>query len=228
MLHCGTIPRIQADTYQYKYTHKQKSILPLHTCIQACTHTHKLSHMCVYPDVLFLHQEEPCQKLVSTSWCASDGAGCDVGFAALFSQDAAGSHTMGLLNYPVRHLNRQTGIAGQLASHPESQSATRGHDTLCIHLYVKAANGLTANRGPWKPHVTTTARAKLGLFGLSSVFHCNREEQVENRKKELVVSAVDLGLHTIKNHYCPNFKIYNINFKSYNISHINMCILLLP
>lgn len=38
------------------------------------------------------------------------------------------------------------------ASQTESQSATKGHEMLRMHLYVKQANGPTASRGPWKPH----------------------------------------------------------------------------
>lgn len=109
-------------------------------------------HMCIHHDVLFLHQEEPCQRVVSTSWCISDGAGCDVGSANWSSQDAASIHTMGALNYPVRHLNRRTGTSSKPASRLESRPTTKGHETLRMHLYVKQANGLTANRGPWKPH----------------------------------------------------------------------------
>lgn len=113
-------------------------------CRFARTHT-----SCIHHGVLFLNQVEPCQRVVSTSWCTSDGAGCDVGSANGCSQDAACSHTMGALNYPVRHTDRQENPACQLVE----QWASRYKGTWDVTLSGR--------------HVaTTTERAKLGWLRL--------------------------------------------------------------
>ena len=142
--------------------------------------------MCIHQDIPFLHQLEPCHGVVSTSWCTSDGAGCDVGSANWCSQDAVSSHTMGALNYPVRHLNRRTGTSTKPASQPESQSTSKAHETLRMYPYVEQANGLTANRGPWKPH-GHNHRESLSCAGLSltSVLYNNKGETEEDKERGL-------------------------------------------
>lgn len=69
------------------------------TGLYQMTHIHKSTHH----DALFLKQVDHCQPVFSTSWCASDGAGCDVASANQCSQDAAQSLTVGKLDYVVRY-----------------------------------------------------------------------------------------------------------------------------
>lgn len=153
------------------------------------------THMFIRHDVPFLHQEEPCQGVVSTSWCTSDGAGCDVGSSNWSSQDAARSHTMGALNYPVRHLNRQTGTSSKPASQPESQPATKGHETLRTHVYAKQANGLTAHRGPWKPCGHNHGESWAGLGRTESQdFVVTKERKGGGRGEGIMVSSFGTGV----------------------------------
>lgn len=101
---------------------------------------------CIHHGILFLNQVEPCQRVVSTSWCTSDGVGCDVGSANGCSQDAPGSHTMGTLNHPVRHTDRKEHPACQLV---EQRASPLQRDMRCYvvwktrgHNHRESSDGL--------------------------------------------------------------------------------------
>lgn len=94
------------------------------------THIYKSIHR----DVLFLKQVDHCQRVFSTSWCASDGAGCDVASANWCSQDVAESHTMGVLNYLVRYADMNIRLSRQSC---RMSTTTKGLETLRMHHYVK-------------------------------------------------------------------------------------------
>lgn len=96
------------------------------------------------------NQMDPCQRVVSTSWCTSDGAGCDVGSVNLCSQDAACSHTT---EHSTIRLDTQTDVYILQTRQPYTEShITKGHETLRMHCYVKQGNGLRAKKGPWETH----------------------------------------------------------------------------